>query len=306
MKNIIFLLFPLYFLQINGQTKSLYEELLHSTVRIECTYKTKDIKTGKDIIKKREGSAFFFNFKLNDSLKVPVIVTNKHVIENSIDGVFYLTRSDAQKKPVYGDKIKFPLNDFQSHWIVHPDSNIDLCIMSIAPILEEVKNQNISVFYRAFNESLIPTTEEWNSFDVLEEIIMIGYPLGLWDRVNNLPITRVGQSATPLKIDYMEREEFLINIPVFPGSSGSPIILYGQYAKGQNEKSEKELYLLGILYESPMYNVEGVSETVISKVPVNFKTVIGIPVNIGLVIKSSKLLDFKEELKNKIKVNTKK
>ena len=59
---------------------SLADQLCYSTVRIECTTS----------IGRSTGTGFFFNFLDNKEThqKVPCIVTNKHVVENAIDGFF--------------------------------------------------------------------------------------------------------------------------------------------------------------------------------------------------------------------------
>lgn len=57
---------------------------------------------------------------------------------------------------------------------------------------------------------------------------MIGYPNGLWDSQNNLPIIRRGITATSVKKDYNGKKEFLIDAAVFPGSSGSPVFIFNE------------------------------------------------------------------------------
>jgi hypothetical protein len=54
------------------------EQLMHSTVRLECDQKNGDRSTG---------TGFFFSFTVNGGF-IPVIITNKHVIENSLIGTF--------------------------------------------------------------------------------------------------------------------------------------------------------------------------------------------------------------------------
>ncbi len=55
---------------------------------------------------------------------------------------------------------------------------------------------------------------------------MVGYPVGLWDSVNNMPILRRGSTATLLDWTYEGRQEFVIDAACFPGSSGSPVFKY--------------------------------------------------------------------------------
>jgi len=44
---------------------------------------------------------------------------------------------------------------------------------------------------------------------------MIGYPSGLWDTKNNLPIVRKGITATTPYFDYNGKREFLVDIAAF-------------------------------------------------------------------------------------------
>ena len=59
---------------------------------------------------------------------------------------------------------------------------------------------------------------------MVEDVLMIGYPNGLWDTTHNMPIIRRGTIATDIKLDYNEKKEFVIDAACFPGSSGSPVL----------------------------------------------------------------------------------
>jgi len=61
--------------------------------------------------------------------------------------------------------------------------------------------------------------------DAIEEVMLIGYPDGLYDPVNLTPIVRRGSTATPLQLDYGGEPAFLVDASVFPGSSGSPVLI---------------------------------------------------------------------------------
>jgi len=50
-----------------------------------------------------------------------------------------------------------------------------------------------------------------------------------------------------------------------------------------------------------MYNAKGTGEITIHNLPVNITTTTGVPINIGVSIKSNLLLDFKTELNKLIK-----
>jgi len=303
MQKIIFIITVTFFSLISfGQSEmSLSEQMIHSTVRIECVYLEKG-NDGKVVVTKGTGSGFFFNYRI-DSVEIPVIVTNKHVISNAYQGSFHLTQKDTSDLPIYGKHIPIALNDFQNYWIYHPDKNVDLCIMPVAPIIREADKLNTPVYYKTFDESLIPTDSTLKTLTAIEEILMIGYPIGLWDSYNNLPITRLGQTASPAELDYNNEKEFLIDIAAFPGSSGSPIILFneGSYATENGISIGSRLMLLGILYAGPEYKAEGKGKLVIDKKPISITTKTDQPINIGIVIKSERLLDFKKELEKLLK-----
>lgn len=48
-----------------------------------------------------------------------------------------------------------------------------------------------------------------NKLDAMEDVIMVGYPVGLWDSVNNRPIFRRGITATDPKVDFEGKKNFM-------------------------------------------------------------------------------------------------
>lgn len=50
----------------------------------------------------------------------------------------------------------------------------------------------------------------------IEDIIMIGYPDGIWDSINNQPIIRRGITATQPKNNFNGKQEFLIDAACSP------------------------------------------------------------------------------------------
>ena len=90
---------------------------------------------------------------------------------------------------------------------------------------------------------------------------------------------------------------FLVDIACFPGSSGSPVLLLDLgsfYTKKGTFMGGSRVKLIGILYAGPQYTVEG--EVQIVEVPVLQKPIVlsNIPNNLGLVIRSSKLVEFED------------
>ena len=193
------------------------EQLAHSTVRIEC--QMADGTTGT-------GSGFVYAFARVGEQHVPAIVTNKHVVAGSMIGRFSFTLRAPDGTPVVGQHVTIQLDQFERRWVPHPDADVDLCALPIAPLLTEALRTGTPFFYVSLDDSLLPTEADLVDLGTLEEILMIGYPNGLWDSVNNMPILRRGVTATHPNINYEGRREFLIDAACFPGSSGSPVFLF--------------------------------------------------------------------------------
>ena len=263
------------------------EQLTHSTVRIEC-----DLADGS----RSTGTGFFFRFLDEGEQHVPAIVTNKHVIAGAATGRFHLTLRDAEGSPLVGQHLNIELGQFQQRWLLHPSPDVDLAIMPIAPLLQEAQAQGRNFFFIMLDKSLILTDAEMADLSALEDVIMIGYPNGIWDAVNNLPVIRRGVTATHPNRDYEGRREFMIDAACFPGSSGSPVFLYN--AGGWTDRRGNiimggiRVKLLGALYAGPQHTATG--EIRVVNVPTQDRPVAisRIPNNLGIIIKASRLFEF--------------
>jgi hypothetical protein len=259
---------------------SISEQLAYNTVRIST-----DVGTG---------TGFIYRFAVNDSgVHVPAIVTNKHVIEDAEEGEFLLTLASDEGEPLDTEHFSCKFDGFNKRWVLHPTADVDLCAMPIAPILSAMEKEGKKPFYIPIDGALIPSFGELEEFKLVEDILMVGYPNGLWDEVNNMPLFRRGISASHPKLDWNGRKEMLIDAACFPGSSGSPVFLFneGGYVdkQGNTNLGGTRFKLLGVLYAGPQHTVEGEIEIV--NVPIVDKPVAftGIPNNIGIVIKAEEL-----------------
>lgn len=272
-------------------TLSNSEQLMYSTVRIECTLTNDDISTG---------TGFIFAFQEGSKYVVPVIVTNKHVVKGAKQGCFHFNRANEDGFPKKEEYLTIEFNQFEKQWIFHPDPKVDLCIILLAPIINRVDAAGEKIFIVPLSSALIPSEEKITKLTAIEEIIMIGYPNGIWDSVNNLPIFRKGITATHPSFDYNGKEEFLIDAACFPGSSGSPVLIFntgGYQDKKGNIYVGPRTILLGVLYAGPQHTATGeiqIVEVPTKQQPVAFSR---IPNNLGVVIKSKRILEFQPIIK---------
>jgi hypothetical protein len=260
------------------------EQLAYTTVRIEC-----DTPGGRST-----GTGFYFQFCEHDGRHVPAIVTNRHVVRESTMGRFHVHLSPSQDTAPTGQTC-VGIRDFEKAWIGHPDPDVDLCVMPIGPLIGPSKQQEKQLFYRMMSSELLPSRQVLSELTAIEEIVMVGYPNGIWDHVNNMPLFRRGVTATHPNIDYCGKKEFMIDAACFPGSSGSPVLLYnfGSYSsRGGGLHLGTRMKLLGVLYAGPQHTATG--EIVIADIPTVAKptAISRIPNNLGIVIKAERLREF--------------
>jgi hypothetical protein len=264
------------------------EMLTYSTVRLECTLADGGRSTG---------TGFFFDFLDSETTSVPAIVTNKHVVEGAVEGAFKMHEAGDDGSPHPKDNLNIRLDQFAGRWIPHPDPHVDLCVLPAAPIFRAAQGQGKKVFHIPLGPSLVPSKAQLDELTAVEDIVMIGYPNGIWDSANNMPIVRRGITATHPAKDYEGQTEFMIDAACFPGSSGSPVLLFnlGSYPmRSGGIAFGTRIMLLGALYAGPQHTAKG--DIAIENIPTGERPVAisRIPNNLGLVIRSERILEFEK------------
>jgi len=57
-----------------------------------------------------------------------------------------------------------------------------------------------------------------------EDVLVIGYPLGFYDRLHNLPLVRNAVMASVYPVQFQEKPIVLIDSRLHSGTSGSPVL----------------------------------------------------------------------------------
>ena len=266
------------------------EQLLLNTVRITTEF---------GLEKKGHGTGFLYRFLETEQNNIPCLVTNKHVIKGASKiELSYRLINDAGV-PIEGSPHTVYLENTAS-FVNHPDENVDLCILPIASILKVGQEDKSAPrpFFIVMGDTVLPKPDEWARYMALDDVVMIGYPDGLWDSSNNLPIARKGIISTLPKYDYCGKHCFLVDMACLKGSSGSPVFLFDKTYHVHDDGKihiKPKIKLLGVLSEGPEYEVYNEFQDVNSafKIPI---------LNLGVVIKSDKLKDFEpilDEMRNR-------
>lgn len=273
---------------------SMSEQLMYITVRIECQYSNGLMGTG---------TGFFFRFLENKETgeHVPVVITNKHVVKDAVKGrlIFCLMKSNGM--PDDENHFALYMDDFEQLWKMHPNKDVDLCAMPLAPLIKLAEKMNKRLFYITFDISALPDSKLLDDVSALEDVVMVGYPSGIWDSKNNKPIFRKGVTATDIKYDYNGKKEFVIDAACFPGSSGSPVLIFnqGMYTDkyGNTYAGSGRAKLLGVLYAGPQYVAQGEIRTVVIPTVEKNIAISQIPNNLGYVIKAERILELEKLFK---------
>jgi hypothetical protein len=271
-------------IQINMANLSISEKIMHSTVRIVSPI---------DATHASVGTGFLFSFPAGPNLTRIVVVTNKHVIAGPGAGFFWLTQMKPDGTADFSKHLTITAN-WKTDAILHPDPAIDLAVIPIGGALNNFITAGNPAFFSTLDKSLIPSEDAIKDLVPLEPLVTVGYPEGIIDSVNNLPVFHRGVAATPLYVDFDGKPDFLIDIATWPGSSGSPVFLYDSgtifdYRKNTVSIGQR-LQLLGIIYKDFEENSAGQIE--IQNPPSSNDASRRNPMNIGICVKSRFILDF--------------
>ncbi len=272
------------------------DQLQFSTVRLEA-----ESALGSTSV----GTAFFLEFNTAMGARVPCLVTNKHVIESAVRGKFLLhtaVHGEAGNVVGIGKSVTVELTDFADQWTGHPDKEIDLCAMPIAPLIAQALVAGHTIFYVGLHESHIKDDLVLEELFAITNVFMIGYPIGLWDTNNNHPLIRRGITATHPHADFEGKSVGCIDIAALPGSSGSPILIFdeGTFATRDGPKVGTRSMLLGILFAGPQMRVDGTVRIVTIPTSGASVTTTNIPTHLGYYIKARELLNLKKFLFQKL------
>lgn len=280
---------------------STLEQLCFCTTRIEATNPTGH---------KYYGTGFFYMFPLEEEGKCLIyLVTNRHLAQNMKEIKFGISKEGIDSGPIFEPPV-FQVYNMPDAILYHPKAGVDLCAIPVSYYFKNCEEHGQKLFYRYVDSRAIPNISQSENLEPVEDILLIGYPNGLWDEQNNMPLVRKGITASAPYLDYNGKKEFVIDAACFPGSSGSPVFLYnnGSYRDKSNHSIVlgSRLYFLGILYGGPSSLIR--SKMVAGSMPSESKSVemtANIPNNLGYVIKAEVMYDFiplvENQTHNKIK-----
>lgn len=282
------------------QPDTFLKQLLFSTVRIVAD--TEDPK------KKSIGTGFLVHKKIDEKTQQIFLVTNKHVIAKAdntgkIIGKFskvsFSFIKNENNNPKLGDSVVINVDNLTDMFLQHPNENVDLAICNISDLYNHLSQNKQNIFIRTIPIEIIPNESE--NFDAIEDVLFVGYPNGIFDQKNHLPIMRRGITASPYNVDFNGGKKFLIDAQVFPGSSGSPVFIKEQNMRnGTLRLGTENYFFVGVI--SKVFHRDETGDLIESVVPTSpiansfsVKQMIGL----GICEKSNQILELIELVNKK-------
>lgn len=242
------------------------------------------------------GTGFFFNFAMNGKEFVPAIVTNRHVLEDANTLQIVFSAHDNNHRRIHES---YQIQNIKEAIIFHPNPNVDLAVVPIISLLEQFLDETKIVPEIAYlDQSLLPTEDDIKKLKTIEDVLVVGYPNGLWDAINNQPLVRRGITASDYKIDFNGEKKFIIDCSIFPGSSGSPVFLLidGMWSDGFGnvQLGTHKVFLLGVNSAVFLHQADG--KVIEKDIPTALNISTGVPNNLGIIVKSAELDSFEKIL----------
>jgi len=207
---------------------------------------------------------------------------------------FFLNTGHNSKDRPTGILVKVDLSPWRV--VSHPDEGTDLCAILTGDVVNRIISDGNALGCVHLDEQMIPKDEDWQFFDAIEDVVMVGCPNGLADEVNHLPIFRRGITASALSKQYNGLQQFVVDMACFPGSSGSPIFLldrngYTDRKTGSFMVGASRVSLIGVLFAGPTISTTG--EVLLAKPP---QFSLQSMMHLGFALKSTAVISLGEEV----------
>jgi hypothetical protein len=250
------------------------EQMFLATTLVEV----KDIETGDSW----QGTGFLVRHPLPppDTRNAAYLVSCRHVLA-ARSGLIriklhYKDVDSTSGQPKYGRAIA-GFDPYTNTYFAHPDLAIDLACVNISRLLvdmagtEHIKMFTVDQFLDFASDVVGPTMDAY----------FVGYPLGFYDSVTELPICRAGVIASLPRMGFQGRRTFLIDAQVHRSTSGAPVLV----------RTGGQLKLAGVLtgtlasWEPVQVPIDDQGEIKYRKISADLGRAVQVPAALGEVLR---------------------
>lgn len=158
------------------------------------------------------------------------LVTNRHVVLPKINGketvpsAFSFHLRKIEDDGLRWEPITLTDDELHARTKVHPNPDVDVAILEVGDLLTAkiTEGEKFAQWYAVHPENFAGQ----NNIDVQasDDVLVIGYPRGFYDKVNLYPIVKAGIIASRWGSHFGGKPLFLVDAKLFPGSSGSIVV----------------------------------------------------------------------------------
>ena len=196
---------------LSSWSDNLFEQLLFTTVRIECL----DHRGIPSCV----GTGFFLQKQIEAGAYKIYLVSNRHVLHDGVDSINIWFTKAKDGKPLVGQCEHILIERISQMVVPHPD--VDLAILDCTALVTRFPE---SLYFKAVSrEALVDFKEP--ELSVADNIYFVGYPEDIFDISTGLPLLRTGAISSLPQADFDGLPQIVIDAQVFPGSSGSPVFI---------------------------------------------------------------------------------
>ena len=200
--------------------------LFDHVVKLDVTKEVIDQSTGEKRVINSSGSGFYVAFSVPDGTHIPVIISNKHVLEGARD-IKIKTKVETDEHIFDVDLPEMTMKDVKPEMIFSHDS-MDVSALTMGHYIEQSGQHGIRFKNSYINDSTL--LEEPKELNIFDKVLIFGYPAGFAEKVTNHPIVYQGSFAYPPSYKFEGQDEYLLNCDSVPGNSGS--IVYALTTSG--------------------------------------------------------------------------
>lgn len=238
------------------------------------------------------GTGFFMELVNRDGQTAVGVVTNKHVVAGAVRIRFTVSHfSPGEDWPTIPQHSEGVFDMTSVECFHHPDPNIDLCAIAAGGVFAHINSLGRVSAHGILPLDTVADKEFIDNLLPMSSVVMVGYPTGLWDEINNGAVARRGILASTPAQNYKGEPNLVLDLACFPGSSGSPIFLYNE--GGYSERDGRVVLgtrfrLIGVLHSGPVMSAQGVVQIV--PAPTNHGVAnTSVMINLGYAVKITEM-----------------
>ena len=172
------------------------------------------------------------------------LVTNRHVLKGK--HVVYIRFNPQEGGRAREFRVPLAESNGTPLWSAHPDSEVDIGVFRLRPEILAKHGIQYSFFADLFHVANRMKARETGITEG-DMVYALGFPMGLVGEERNFVILRQGCIARIRDAYAGLSKHFLVDISIFPGNSGGPVVTKAELAAIEGTKCAQAAYLIGVV-----------------------------------------------------------